>query len=225
MKVPWLSKVSISESADQLMTDYSEMIGEQLQPPIPVEDMISRHLDLGLRTVEYDAVAGMEDVLGATYVPKRLICINKKLTNDANKGRLYFTLAHEVGHWILHRPLLKAAKRLAKDTPQILCRSSDAKAPIEWQADYFAACLLMPELAVREAFHRAFGMERIEIFNTEGCSGPLYYDPCCATNWHYIAGDVIRVGGFTNTSKHSMMIRLKDLGLIENQTRQAMGWQ
>lgn len=56
---------------------------------------------------------------------------------EANKGRDRFTLAHELGHLLLHsKPGLARTMRESSEIEPF--RSS------EWQADTFAGCLLMP---------------------------------------------------------------------------------
>lgn len=52
-----------------------------------------------------------------------------------------------------------------KATPAIVCRTSKKRDPAEWQADCFAACLLMPASDVRAAVKAAFGDE---LPSTEG---------------------------------------------------------
>lgn len=69
------------------------------------------------------------------------------------EGRYRFTLGHEAGHWQLHRQLLRAARDqgvLFGDAPQptVICRTSQAKRPIELQADRFSAAVLMPRALV-----------------------------------------------------------------------------
>ena len=61
----------------------------------------------------------------------------KKITQSelAESVGVDFTIAHELGHWVLHRELV------GKHTPQM-----------EREADKFATYLLMPENFVREEF-------------------------------------------------------------------------
>ena len=80
----------------------------------------------------------------------------------SKEGRYRFTLAHEGGgHWRLHRHLF--AKDPAQTslfggpaTPSIVCRSSQAKEPVEWQADFYASCLLMPRQLIMAAWDEMF---------------------------------------------------------------------
>ncbi len=72
-------------------------------------------------------------------------------------GRYNFTVGHETGHWQLHRPyLLKSTDQQAlfeqEERPTVVCRTSEAKDSIEWQADSFSSCLLMPKPMLSEYF-------------------------------------------------------------------------
>ena len=71
------------------------------------------------------------------------------------------TIAHEIGHWILHinhdevsGAISQQTLTLFPDTQQpFLCRSMTASQGIEWQAQYFASCLMMPLPIIRESSH------------------------------------------------------------------------
>ncbi|MSP96591.1 MAG: hypothetical protein EXR29_05055, partial [Betaproteobacteria bacterium] len=61
--------------------------------------------------------------------------------HPAMEGRYRFTLAHEGGHWRLHPPYFdtnpgQASLFAGPVPPSIICRSSQAKEPVEWQADF-----------------------------------------------------------------------------------------
>ena len=57
MNVPWLSKETISRKATELIDGFQAMAGYEVKPPIPVEDIIERYLDLRLI---YDDLARVE---------------------------------------------------------------------------------------------------------------------------------------------------------------------
>jgi hypothetical protein len=157
--VPFLADEMIESDAALLLTEYAHARGIVIVPPIPIEDIVEKHLKLG---IEFDDAhklfgvprSGLEpDILAAIFFDDRRIVIDESLDpeeNPAKEGRYRFTLAHEGGgHWRLHRHLF------AKDPAQItlfgepavasfICRSSNAKKREEWQADFYASCLLMP---------------------------------------------------------------------------------
>lgn len=269
MKVPWLTKKSIGAAAAGVLADYEVKIQRRVQPPIPVENIIERGLGLRLGFADLRKVLKLDDVLGATYVQKKMICVDRSLAENQNEGRLCFTFAHEAGHWVLHRALVDQACRtnggrayirlrrkklesipLDENELQrgqsyrvdgygaispnifkqskggfIFCRIKDARKPIEWQADHFASCMLMPEEAVRNAFCQCFGSKPLILYNIKSAfSGPVCFDPCVET-WPKIAGVVQEAGGFTNVSKQSMIIKLQDLGLVKNETRAKLSWK
>lgn len=223
MKVPWLPREEIASKAQELLADYEHVTGIPVTPPIPVDDIIERYLELKLQTVDFEGALGMKNVLGATYVKARLICVDENLIISGSEGRLYFTCAHEVGHWVLHRQFAAEANR--SGDPSIICRTAEAKEPIEWQADYFATCLLMPEKEVTEAFRSTYHTDAIVLDNVKSSLGcfSLCFDPC-AENWPIIAEYLCQRGGFTNVSKQAAIIRLQELGLVVNNTGMKLGW-
>ena len=226
MKVPWISKKEIALKAMDLMEAFQTMAGYMVKPPIPVEDIIERSLGLRLVYEDLEKVFGSNDVLGATYVVAKVICINERLFEHSSEGRLMFTCAHEAGHWVLHRRYVDAEGGDNSKDEAIVCRPRDAKAPIEWQADYFAACLLMPEKGIREAFQKVCGPEPFIINNVKGGvqEGSRSEEPF-VEQWPFIAAAMCEAGGFSNVSKQAMIIRLQDLGLLINQTSTKMDWK
>jgi len=226
MKVPWLSKNQIEEAASRLISDYEVMAGCPVGPPIPVEEIIERHLGLKLSFEDLETILGSTGVLGATYVGARLICINERLLEQGPEGRLIFTCAHEVGHWVLHRPYAQKAMRQPSGGDVIVCRTGMGRERIEWQADYFAGCLLMPKEAVIRSFRHIFTRDALVLHNSKRTIGPpgTFFEPC-VENWAHIAAVMCDAGEFTNVSMHAMIIRLQELQLLINRTDQAMGWQ
>ena len=82
---------------------------------------------------------------------ERLIEVNKDIRELRGvKGKA--TIAHEIGHWVLHinpvavkRFLRLQARGVYINNVEPLFRRSESNIRgIEWQADYFASCLLMP---------------------------------------------------------------------------------
>ena len=226
MKVPWLAKDEIAWKAFSLLTDYEAMVGVEVSPPIPVEDIIERTLGLNLSFEDLDGILDVNNVMGALYVDSRRVCVNEKLLEDKNEGRLIFTFAHEAGHWVLHRHLVDRPRRSDKSAGAIVCRAKNARKPVEWQADYFAACLLMPDDAVKNALYSACGTEALVLTNVRSSFGGTAQcvDPC-VENWHLIADVVREAGDFTNVSSQAMIIRMEELGLLINLTSERVGWR
>jgi Zn-dependent peptidase ImmA (M78 family) len=224
MKVPWLPKSGIEAIAADVLSGYEEMIGAPVAPPIPVEDVIERYLDLRIGFMDFKKTYGFHGVLGAIYVKDRLIYADNALLADHSEGRLNFTFAHEAGHWVLHRKFVTHAEDSRAERTEIICRKKDAKKPAEWQADFFAACLLMPEKWIKSAFEKSMGARPLLLHNEQrSLSGFLYIEPCVC-NWPIIARSIQNTGGFSNVSKQAIIIRLQELGLVINETTAEIGW-
>src|SRR5690606_28627587 len=104
-------------------------------------------------------------------------------------GRFRFTLAHEAGHWRLHRSLFQRHANQPEllpdrdDRPEYVCRSSD-NSPLEWQANFFAAALLMPREILASAW-----------LNWQGSMAPIYLDDLRAREHVIIPAEILRRGG------------------------------
>ena len=224
VRVPWLPQTQIEHEANDLLNQWEKFSGQEIIPPIPVEAIVEKYLGITLEYDKLEEMLGIPDVLGATWVEKKRMVINSSLL-DGHEGRLTFTCGHEVGHWVLHRKYIFAQSAYSHDpnsanNPAIVCRVSASKTKGEWQADCFSACLIMPRLAVRGAFHKVFGEDPLVIYNRNSCFGrnnPLALDPSLDTA-HQIAKYIMDAGQFQNVSKEAMTYRLEDLGLLVNET-------
>lgn len=158
--VPYLTLKEIERSADELLAQYSAAHGA-LGGAIDVDFVIERMLGLELAVMDLKGLLGNPDVLGATVVDQERVYVDQSL--EKNPGRFSFTLAHEVGHWVLHRPHLathpegSALFDLSEFVEPQPATAPGRKPRVEWQADQFADCLLMPGKLVRAAVHDAFG--------------------------------------------------------------------
>lgn len=158
-RVPFLREKVIEEHSEMLLGEWALEHPAITKPPVPIEDILELGLKLDFEIEDLRSALGHDDVLGAIWFGARLIKVDQSLdpTNNSRVlGRYRFTIAHEVGHWRLHREHLmndpNAASLFEQNaTPAFVCRSSD-RPPEEWQADQFAACILMPRRLVLEAW-------------------------------------------------------------------------
>ena len=171
--VPYLSDEVIERDAAALLAEYARARGVTVRPPIPIEDIVEKHLKLRVEFDDTHKLFGIPrdpecdaDILGAIFLDEARIVIDESLDpeeNPAMEGRYRFTLAHEaVGHWRLHRHLFAKDPAQAflfggRAAPSFVCRSSDAMKREEWQANFAASCGLMPRNSVIETWRERFG--------------------------------------------------------------------
>jgi hypothetical protein len=169
--VPFVAEEAIEREVAALLAEYAHARGAIIEPPIPIEDIVEKHLKLGIEFDDTHRLFGFPrtgddpDILGAIFFEESRIVIDESLDPEeypSREGRYRFTLAHEGGgHWRLHRHLFakdraQAALFGGPAAPSVICRSSQAKERIEWQADFYASCLLMPRKLVFAAWDEAF---------------------------------------------------------------------
>lgn len=155
--VQFLTNDYIEQRAIKLLADYQRSTGIQLNsPPIPVDQIVEAHLDLNLM---YDEIPQDDSERILAYIDpiERTICLNTLHLSLFEEviGTEAFTLAHEAGHWELH--VMKDGWHQSelplgdKDYgTRFLCRANQ-KDPREYQANRFAAALLMPRYLVLAA--------------------------------------------------------------------------
>src|SRR6476469_2850411 len=122
IKVKYLTEDEIERDAKLLLAEYEDTIGEPIKLPVPVNDITTYHLALRLgfddlhKTLHRPILNGQPDLLGAIWVVWEFVLIDRHLdpkNNTSMLGRYRFSVAHEVGHWRLHRSYV------AKDPDQI----------------------------------------------------------------------------------------------------------
>ena len=144
------------------------------------------------------------------------------LTAQDQRGRSEFSIAHEIGHAVMHPPSLVD---YGEKSGIITCRNTAAELNVampnrtrttalgwrEWQADYFAACLKLPKTMVinfaRECLKKDIGhpLEVIRVMNESD------YDIAEAL-WK-------KVSKFFVTSNTAARIRLQELQIIRDLDR------
>lgn len=134
-----------------LIADYERRYGLTVRPPIPVEEILEAHLGLTYDFDDLPKLVNDPEALGGLWFRSREVKFDQSLDpslHPAQLGRYRFTVAHETGHWELHRGMFLSnegqAAMFEGEENTVICRSND-KSPLEWQADCFAGYLLMPK--------------------------------------------------------------------------------
>jgi hypothetical protein len=159
-RVAYLRETQIESAALRLLMAYHQKFNIALAPPIPADEVLESHLGFDLDFDSLPRTPGQSATLGAIWVSKREARIDESLDPSiypAMEGRYRFTVAHEIGHWELHRGLLlnrglQGVLFEAAPEPPVICRANGNADPMEWQANQFAAYFLMPRDLVVQAW-------------------------------------------------------------------------
>lgn len=202
-----LSRRQIEQQADKIL---SEM---QIAKSMPkkwsnLAECTADFFELG---VAWESFSPSQDgvVAAKIYPTKRIVELNLDFRAlHTNEGLYQSTVAHEVGHWVLHVNQDEADGAIAQtelslgmavDKQIFLCKTVDEQVIYqnsertqddwrEWQAQYFASCLLMPRFKIEEV---------------RGGRNLL--------NWGHLNAIQEELG----VSKRNLVHRLKDLELIQ----------
>jgi adenosylhomocysteinase len=176
------------------------------------KESLGKHIEKG---IEFE-------VAGLLERNSRKITISKQFDPTV----MYFTFAHELGHWLLHEDEINH-----RDRP--LNGSIQNKSKIEKEADYFASNFLMPKNILTKEFQAIFksyplkinedllfslGIDKSDVLkNLE--KDDLYIERVLAKANSISGSTNIPLSKRFNVSPSTMAIRIKELGLIYNKEK------
>ena len=113
--------------------------------PVPVEK-IAKSIGVQVRFSPLD-----DELSGMIYIKDGVPIVGVNSIHHPNRQR--FTIAHELGHYQLHRDVLSSAVHVDKNFPVLM---RDANSATGWdkreiEANQFAAALLMPKSSIEHA--------------------------------------------------------------------------
>jgi hypothetical protein len=151
-KAPYNPKERIWQEADRLRAMHRA--GRSL--PVQVLDLAE--FDLGLDLVPAPGLREQLDIEALLMGDLRSILVDRHaFMSPRLEYRLRFSVAHEIGHLILHRDIYGGLNhaRAAEWFDYISAIPDVEYGWVEWQAYEFAGRLLVPPDALREAFQAA----------------------------------------------------------------------
>lgn len=213
---PYISPEQIEQRAQMVLEHFDSSVtrAPQMTPLIPFMEFMRK---------EYKVVYDFDQDLGSTsYGTKVLGVFDKKhrgiLVDRSLKGTKYFshTLAHEIGHLVLHRKLNIPVEEynFSPDTARDLVtgrkKIQTTKERIEWQANRFASAFVLPRSTFSAAIiscQKKMGVVRN--------LGTVFLDNT-ATNLRDFIDLLSRLQEIYSTSRPVLEYRLSDLGLLND---------
>lgn len=207
-----LSKLDISRIAEQELLSYKSDFFDGIHSlDFP---RLAKYMEENYQVGVCESNASMiNGVWGIFDVNNSTIIINSSLSAE----RKTFVLAHEFGHLILHRNTILSQseyERLSDSQYDFKSNKYILKNPknwIEWQANYFAASLLMHRKQIEEVqyFHQ---------MRKHGRYSTLYLDDQ-PINIKVFNDTIKKMAYLLGVSKTSLMYRLNEFSMIENRSR------
>jgi hypothetical protein len=168
--------VEIERAAEAFLAGIPSYVWDGAALPVPIEEIADTHVGLLVRDVADLGTAPGAPALGQGQALSGLLlpAIGEIWVN-ADEARQWparrrFTIAHELGHWRLHRAAQRGvfcrSGSIEPDAPQ----TRSAIPPAEDEANAFAAAALMPARLVQEHYVRC-GRDFVRLCETFGASG------------------------------------------------------
>lgn len=151
-KAPFLRRSQIWEKADELRSRFPSCASL----PVPVLDLAE--FDLGLELVPKARLKQAGDIEALLLGDLKTIAVDRDAFMDPRaENRLRFSVAHELGHLILHRAVYgKLRHRSIEEWMEFLMAIPEAEYNwLESHAYEFAGRLLVPPDSLREALRDA----------------------------------------------------------------------
>lgn len=164
--------------------------------------------------------AGGGEAVGIWQRDRSTILVSTRFPYEVQQ----FTAAHEIGHFVLHPQV--GDRTLHRELPTGGARGR--RPVLEQEADYFAACLLMPRKAVIEEFSARF-VSRHPLALTEAVAyhlkadertlfaqppGSLLFAEIVAKAQSFDRKRFSSMAAFFGVTPKAMAIRLDELGLV-----------
>ncbi len=131
---------------------------------INIDSIIEFTYDLEISWENIDHLSKDGVVLAAINPKNKIIYMNETQKDlfTKNVGTMNFSKAHELGHWILHVTKQRDYEQISfLEGETYLCRGGLKKPPEEFQADMFAASILMPKKIITGAINLLKEREKI----------------------------------------------------------------
>ena len=149
------------------------------------------------------------DVLGEVHFDQKKIVINNEITEGSPRWR--FTIAHELGHIILHSDAINKSKISSiedsiNDDYEVNISDETIKR-MEIQANSFASQLLIPGKQLQFEYYKLFKEKGIRNFPTLN----IDFQPCNMELLHWFLN---KLSLRFNVSKAAIEIKLTQLGLL-----------
>ncbi len=146
-----LKNWEIERKANRVLKDAREEGLYNSKSHTPLDKICELQLGLNYTFLNLPQTENGEDISGYILFNQKTIVLNDlEHKHSYHKGRINFTIAHEIGHWILHKNLYDY------DKPRFILFHTEFEeegSKLELQADYFSACLLMPKGLVKSKWN------------------------------------------------------------------------
>jgi hypothetical protein len=167
---------TIERLAEGFLAAIPGYVWDGVTLPVPIEDIADTYAGLLVRDVEdLGAAPGAPELEHGQTLSGLLLPAAGEIWVNAEEARQWparrrFTIAHELGHWRLHRDVERAVFCRSGSIEPESAQTREPLPPAEDEANAFAAAVLMPARLVQEQYIRC-ERDFFRLCGTFGSSG------------------------------------------------------
>jgi hypothetical protein len=167
----------LSEAA-RVLSEIRPHVWDGRSLPVPIEEIADSHFGLLVREVGDvgaelpDMPKGSETRISGALLPERAEILLDRGEAARWPRRRRYTIAHEIGHWELHRGAETSFCRSGEIAPvetltghtaihEPTVNTGEGDRDTEWEANVFAGALLMPPWLVQRVWDRERSVEAL----------------------------------------------------------------
>jgi Zn-dependent peptidase ImmA (M78 family) len=106
--IPFLEPSFIEAKANQILNTAKAEGLYDGNSHTPLDTICELQLGLQYIYLNLETTHNGEDISGFVNFQNRTVVLNNiEFSDSYHKGRINFTIAHEIGHWILHKSYMK----------------------------------------------------------------------------------------------------------------------
>ncbi|MBI4680062.1 MAG: ImmA/IrrE family metallo-endopeptidase [Nitrospirae bacterium] len=170
---PILSYEKINTYAESFLLDYD--IDNEL--PVPIEKVVE--FKLGIDIIPFPDLQRTFDIEGFISGDFKSIYVDEYVYNN-RPARYYFTLAHEIGHYVIHKDLIEHIRPSSVAAWKDFIDRVDVEAYgwLEYQAYAFGGLLLVPRKFLFKHFHEQITTmkQKIEFVKSQDLAKASYQE-------------------------------------------------
>jgi hypothetical protein len=196
----YLTKEQIEKDAQAFLEQSYQCDILNVPLAFDVDGLVETTIGYQLAIDDLNSLFKVPSILGAICPTERIVYVDETLEQLPERYR--FTVVHELGHYQYHVSDVKQPTLFETgEANRILCRTDtigevNTKVlydPIEWQANYYGSCLLMPKPLIKAMIEDTL----------KACCQP---DNLTATNQGFVSYMAKQFG----VSQQAMRIRLEE---------------
>ena len=161
LPVPHFSYEDLRAKADEIRDKYDP----EKQVPVPIEHIVE--FGFGVTIIPLPGLQDIHEVDAFMSHDCETMYVDKSVMEHRSPNRYRFSLAHELGHIVLHAKVFESISfSTAAEWKRVILEMDEASREwVEWQAYAFAGLILVPRIQLKQTLNEAVKLAKAAGFS------------------------------------------------------------